>query len=162
MFILCFLCIRYILKYFAWINSFISQQIHEVERQLLWCIARGPEDPDLIPGSERLPGEGNGSPLQYSYLENPMDREAWRATVHGVTKCQPRLSDSAHTLRHARTPGTHSPSSQGSINYMVLSRVVASVDLYFKRIPPFKIQISPLCVEGSLHRMNKDSFNFLV
>ena len=31
-------------------------------------------------------GEGNGNPLQYSYLENPMDREAWQATVHGVTK----------------------------------------------------------------------------
>ena len=37
-----------------------------------------------IPGSGRSPGEGNGSPLQYSCLENPMGREAWRATVHGV------------------------------------------------------------------------------
>ena len=35
-----------------------------------------------IPGSGRLPGEGNGNPLQYSCLENPMDREAWWATVH--------------------------------------------------------------------------------
>ena len=39
-----------------------------------------------IPGSGRSPGEGNGNPLQYSCLENPMDREAWQATVHGVTK----------------------------------------------------------------------------
>ena len=39
-----------------------------------------------IPGSGRSPGEGNGSPLQYSSLENPMDRGAWRATVHGVTE----------------------------------------------------------------------------
>jgi len=38
-----------------------------------------------IPGSERSPGEGNGNPLQYSCLKNPMDRRAWRATVHGVT-----------------------------------------------------------------------------
>ena len=38
-----------------------------------------------IPGSGRSPGEGNGNPLQYSCLENPMDREAWRAAVHGVT-----------------------------------------------------------------------------
>ena len=38
-------------------------------------------------------GEGNGNPLQYSYLENPMDREAWEATVHGVAKSQTRLSD---------------------------------------------------------------------
>ena len=38
------------------------------------------------PGSGRSPGEGNSSPLQDSYLENPMDRGAWRASVHGVTK----------------------------------------------------------------------------
>ena len=41
------------------------------------------EDPGLIPGLGRSPGEENGNPLQYSCLENPMDREAWRATVHG-------------------------------------------------------------------------------
>ena len=39
-----------------------------------------------IPGSERSPGEGNGNPLQYSCVENPMDRGAWWATVHGVAK----------------------------------------------------------------------------
>ena len=43
-------------------------------------------DASLIPGSGRSSGEGNGNPLQYSYLENPVDRGAWRATVHGVTK----------------------------------------------------------------------------
>ena len=43
-------------------------------------------DVGLIPGSGRSPGEGNGNPLQYSCLENPMDRGAWWATVHGVTK----------------------------------------------------------------------------
>ena len=41
-----------------------------------------------IPGSGRSPGEGNGKSLQYSCLENPMDRGAWRATVHGVLKSQ--------------------------------------------------------------------------
>ena len=46
-----------------------------------------------IPGSGRSPGEGNGNPLQYSCLENPMDGEAWWATVHGVAKSQTRLSD---------------------------------------------------------------------
>ena len=40
----------------------------------------------LIPGLGRSPGEGNGNPLQYSCLENRMDRGAWRATVHGITK----------------------------------------------------------------------------
>ena len=39
-----------------------------------------------IPGSGRSPGRGNGSPLQYFYLENSMDREAWQVTVHGVAK----------------------------------------------------------------------------
>ena len=43
-------------------------------------------DVGLIPGSGRCPGEGTGNPLQYSCLGNPMDREAWRATVHGITK----------------------------------------------------------------------------
>ena len=43
-------------------------------------------DLDLIPGLGRSPGEGNGSPLQYSCLENPMDGGGWRATVHGVAK----------------------------------------------------------------------------
>jgi len=41
-----------------------------------------------IPGSGRSSGEGNGNPLQYSCLENPMDRGAWRATIHGVAKSQ--------------------------------------------------------------------------
>ena len=40
----------------------------------------------LIPGWARCPGERHGNPLQYSCLENPMEREAWWATVHGVTK----------------------------------------------------------------------------
>ena len=43
-------------------------------------------DGDSIPESERAPGEGNGNPLQYSFLENPMDRGAWWSTVHGVAK----------------------------------------------------------------------------
>ena len=50
-------------------------------------------DPGLIPGSGRSPGEGNGNPLQYSGLENPMDRGAWRATVHRVAKSWTQLSD---------------------------------------------------------------------
>ena len=45
-------------------------------------------DASSIPGSGRSPGGGNGNPLQDSFLENPMDRGAWQATVHGVTKSQ--------------------------------------------------------------------------
>ena len=47
----------------------------------------------LISGSGRLPGGGSGNPLQYSCLENPMDRGSWWAKVHGVAKSQTQLSD---------------------------------------------------------------------
>ena len=49
-------------------------------------------DPGSIPGSGRSPGEGNGNPLQYSCLENPMEEGAWWATVHRVAKSRTRLS----------------------------------------------------------------------
>ena len=70
-------------------------------------------------------GEGNGTPLQYSYLENPMDGGAWWAAIHGVTKSQTRLNDFTFTFHfHAlekemathssvlawRIPGTGEPS----------------------------------------------------
>ena len=48
-------------------------------------------DSGLIPGLGISPGEGNGNPFQYSWLENPMNRGAWRATVHGVTKSRTQL-----------------------------------------------------------------------
>ena len=54
-------------------------------------------DPGSIPGSGRSP-EGNGNPLQYSCLENPMDRGAWWATVHGVSKSRTQLSDFTFTF----------------------------------------------------------------
>ena len=50
-------------------------------------------DAGLIPGSGRCPGRGNGTSLQYSCLENAMDREAWWATVHGIAKSWTQLSD---------------------------------------------------------------------
>ena len=56
-------------------------------------------DPGSVLGSRRSPGEGNGNPLQYSCLEKPMDRGAWRATVHRVTKSRTRL----------KWPTTHAP-----------------------------------------------------
>ena len=50
-------------------------------------------DMDLIPGSGRPPGEGNGNPLQYSCLENSLDRGAWRDIDHGMAKSWTRLCD---------------------------------------------------------------------
>ena len=54
-------------------------------------------DPGSIPGLGRSSGEGNGSPLQYSCLENPMDRGAWQAAVHGVAESRTQLSDFTFT-----------------------------------------------------------------
>ena len=54
-------------------------------------------DSGLIPGMGRFPRVGNGNPLQYSCLENFMDRGAWRATVHGVAKSRVLLSTHAYT-----------------------------------------------------------------
>ena len=59
--------------------------------QIVKNLAASAEDQGSTPGLGRSPGEGNGNPLQYSCLENPMDRGTWRATVHGVTKSQIQL-----------------------------------------------------------------------
>ena len=61
--------------------------------------ARSAGDWGSIPASGRSPGEGNGNPLQYSCLENPMDGGAWQATVHGVAKSPIRLSDFTSLFR---------------------------------------------------------------
>ena len=52
----------------------------------------------LIPGLERSPGEGNGTPLQYYFLGNPMDRGAWQATLHAVSKSRNDLASKHPTL----------------------------------------------------------------
>ena len=65
---------------------------------LLKCLAYNAGDLGSIPGAVRSSGEGNGNPLQYSCLENPMDGEAWWATVHGVAKSWTRLSDFTFTF----------------------------------------------------------------
>ena len=84
-------------------------------------------DLGLIPGSERFPGGGHGSPLQYSCLENSMDRGAWWAPVHGLAKSWTRLRDSLTFFQvfilyylHRVPPHTHTVwtpflSSQGAL-----------------------------------------------
>ena len=71
------------------------------------CSSNGKEsagDQGSIPGLGRSSGEGNGNPLQYSCLENSMDREAWWATVRGVAKSWTWLTDShIHTHTHTHT-----------------------------------------------------------
>ena len=71
-------------------------------------------EPVSIPGLGRSPGEWNGNPLQYSCLENPMDRGAWQATVHGAAKGWTRLSN------------YHSHTQESMVCCVVLSCSVAS------------------------------------
>ena len=62
-------------------------------------VERGRDSTESLMGSVRaLDGEGNGTPLQYPCLENPMDRGAWWAAVHGVSKSRTRLSDFPFTF----------------------------------------------------------------
>ena len=70
------------------------------------AIARDVRDIGSIPGSGRSFGVGNGNPLHYSCLENPMDRGAWEATVHRVAKSRTRLK---RLSTQARTCGTKTP-----------------------------------------------------
>jgi len=79
----------------------------------------------LIPGLGRSPGEGNGTPLQYSCLENPMDGGAWWATVHGVAKSRTQMSGFTHF--------THSVCNSGS-------RRMKQTSIHLKSLSP----ISPV------------------
>ena len=65
--------------------------------------ARSAGDPSSVPDSGRSPGEGNGNPLQYSCLENPMDGWAWRAAAHGVTEWDTTERRHCHFLFHPFT-----------------------------------------------------------
>ena len=70
-------------------------------------------DMGLIPGSGRSPGRGNGNPLQYSCLENSMDRGAWRATVQGVT-IELDMTKHTHTDTGVQSGGSsHTPHTTG-------------------------------------------------
>ena len=113
-------------------------------------------DPGLIPGLGRSPGEGKGNTLQYSCLENSMDRRAWRATVHGVSR-----------VRHNWVTFTHSFQKEVSFNWtfnmqwrkdstsLLCLLSVCSID---KLLSSCKTEISqwwehhlPVLCQGSLH-----------
>ena len=81
-------------------NKIINSLIYRFKGLPRWlsgkesaCNAGDAGDTGSIPGSGRSPGGGNGNPLQYSCLENPIDRGAWWVTVHGVAKSQTRPSN---------------------------------------------------------------------
>ena len=109
------------------------------------CNAGDIGDVSLIPGSGRSPGRGNGNPLQYSCLENPMDRGAWQATVHGVTKGWTWLSD----WRTARVRKRESKRSHWEFGAIVRSWVIQSK----LGVTPWSgrgVTWSDLCLEVSL------------
>ena len=78
-------------------------------------------DTGLIPGLERYPGEGNGSPFRYSCLENSIDRGAWWATIHGVAKSRTWLS--THTKKHH--------------NFAHVPRLPLNLRIFWSLHPPF-------------------------
>ena len=89
------------------------------------CNAGDTRDKHLITGIGRSPAEGNGNPLQYSCLENSMDRGVWQATVKGVTKSRTQLS--THTCTMVRwnillSPGKRHPELSGKGRIMKKSR----------------------------------------
>jgi len=66
--------------------TYVMIRLASLVAQWLKNLPANAGDTSSIPGSGRSPGEGNGNPLWYSYLENPMDRGAWWAIVHGVAQ----------------------------------------------------------------------------
>ena len=92
---------------------------------------------DSIPGSGRSPGEGNGNPLQYSCLENPMDGGAWWATVHVVTKSRTRLSDFTFTLNDSSMTSKFQYYCQNE--YKCIRKLRCSVILNYARLKSFLI-----------------------
>ena len=85
---------------------------------------------ETFPASERCPGEGNGNPLQYSCLENPMDGGAWWATVHGVTKSWTRLSDFTFTFNSCLNK-VYIPNGTGASSISRLPSAVILLKLKF-------------------------------
>ena len=91
----CFLCLELLSP--CLLNCFLT-----LRKQVAQCLKNLParaadaRDEGSILGSVRSPGGGNDNPLQYSYLESPLDKEAWWATIHGVTESWTQLTDWAY------------------------------------------------------------------
>ena len=96
--------------------------------------ARNAGDLGSIPGLGRSPGEGNGNLLQYSCLENPMDGEAWWATVHGIAKSRTQLSNFTHLFKFTTCP-SQSPTLIISTTLTNLSYYIIYLILLFSVLP---------------------------
>ena len=103
-----------------------SSLVAQWQRGLLWWLSSKESacnvgNPHSIPGVGRSPGGGNGHPLQYSCLENPMDRGAWWATVHGVEKSWLQLSNWHTSFLHQRKCYLPWPGSPDNLSHSQLS-----------------------------------------
>ena len=118
LFLCSYFCLPHFFSVFCGFNQafnivpfYLFQNISYTSSHFLRCCFRGfpggsdgeesacnAGDPGSIPGSGRSPGEGNGNPLQYSWLENFMNGGAWQAAVHGVPKSQTRLVTNTQNL----------------------------------------------------------------
>ena len=83
--------------YYHWSNIILGSRAHSSIGKESTC---NTGDLSSIPGSGRSPGEGNGNPLHYSCRENPLDRGAWQATVHGVTRVGHNLATKPPEVKH--------------------------------------------------------------
>ena len=114
-------------------------------------------DPGSIPGSGRSPGGGNGNPRQYSCLENPMDRGAWRATIHEVVKVRLDWASTAaaqtpgyaHILETPH-PGSHWPPGWNSQHHLPFPSRLHPGSHWpqgwtSQHHPPFPSRLHPLC-----------------
>ena len=103
-------------------------------------------DAGLIPGLGRSPGGGNGSLLQYSSQENPMDRGAWQATVHGVTKNWTWLSNRARVHTHTHTH-THTSEYRG----LFLKLSFVNLDVVFLDVRSLIYEVYILYISLSIY-----------
>ena len=83
------------LEYFSFLDMFIFLKVNNCPFKMFSF--PNTSDPGLIPGLGTSPGEGNGNPLQYSCLRNPMDRRTWQARVHGFARVRHNLTTKPHT-----------------------------------------------------------------
>ena len=146
---------------FGWLQAMGSQTVQAdwANNTYMHANAGDIKDPGLIPGFERFPGERNGNPLQYSCLENPMDRGAWQATIHGVPRSWTQVSDWActHSLLHTHTRGCIQCQSHPTVHFFNVKRLYLQmlhreicqkppsfrVDQFLKYIPTLHLCVLP-------------------